>query len=58
MSDLEHIIIHKDPTMYYIAPWLTRLQNGELVLTVRESHRRRVEIICHVDVTARSVMLR
>ena len=58
MSDLEHIVILKDPTMYYIVPWLTRLQNGELILTVRESHRRRVETICHVDVTARSVMLR
>lgn len=55
---LEHIVIHRDDTMYYIAPCLERLRNGDLIVTVREAHRRRREQRGHVDPTARGVLLR
>ncbi|MFN0165237.1 MAG: sialidase family protein [Bryobacteraceae bacterium] len=57
-ADLEHIVVHRDDLHYYITPWMTRLQNGDLVLTAREAHRRRREFISHADPTARGILLR
>lgn len=56
--DLEHIVVHRDDTQYYITPWLARLASGELVLSAREAHRRRREHTGHVDPTARGILLR
>lgn len=57
-ADFDHIVIQRDETQYYITPWLARLPNGELVLSVREAHRRRRDQMGHVDPTARGVLLR
>src|SRR4051794_34643264 len=39
-SGMEHITILRDETEYYITPWLTRLNNGDLLVTAREAHAR------------------
>ena len=57
-SDMEHIIVHRDDTMYYITPWLLRLESGELIVTAREAHWRRRDLISHIDPTARGILLR
>ncbi len=57
-ADPEHITVWRDETMYYICPWLSRLPNGDLAVTVREAHRRRPDQMGHVDPTARGVMIR
>lgn len=57
-GELEHIVVHRDDTMYYITPWLIRLKNGELIVTAREAHRRPRHLISHVDPTARGILLR
>jgi len=55
---LEHTAIHRDPTMYYIAPSLTQLPNGDIIVGVREAHVRPPGRRDHVDPTARGVTLR
>jgi len=55
---LEHLVIHRDDTHYYICPWLARLDNGDLIVTVREAQRRPLERIAHADPTARGVLIR
>jgi sialidase-1 len=57
-ADMEHIVVHRDDTQYYITPWLTKLKSGELILTVREAHRREHDMIAHADPTARGVIFR
>ena len=57
-AEVEHIVVHRDDTMYYIVPWMTQLKSGELILSVREAHRRRKDQMGHVDPTARGVLLR
>lgn len=55
---MEHVVIHRDDTQYYICPWMTRLDNGDLIITVREAQRRPFERIAHADPTARGVLIR
>jgi hypothetical protein len=57
-ADIDHITVWRDDTMYYITPWLSRLDNGDLMVTAREAHRRRKDQIGHVDPTARGVAIR
>src|SRR5215472_14192285 len=54
----ENIVILRDDTEYYITPWLQELKSGELLLTVREAHRRRPDMMGHADPTARGILLR
>ena len=56
--DLEHVVVLKDDTQYYITPWLTQARSGELVVTAREAHARRADQRGHVDPTARGILLR
>lgn len=55
---LEHITVYRDDTLYHITPWLTRLNNGELIVTMREAHKRPKHLRGHVDPTARGVLVR
>lgn len=57
-ADIEHITVWRDDTMYYITPWLNRLDNGDLMVTAREAHRRRKDQMGHVDPTARGIAIR
>ncbi|MFN7924022.1 MAG: sialidase family protein [Bryobacteraceae bacterium] len=57
-ADLRHVVVLRDDTQYYITPWLTRLRNGELVVTAREAHVRASAQRGHVDPTARGVLVR
>src|SRR5581483_8103350 len=57
-AGMEHIAILRDETQYYITPWLTRLHNGDLLITVREAHARGPEQRGHLDPTARGVFIR
>lgn len=57
-ADLEHVVVLRDDTQYYITPWLERLKNGDLVVTVREAHARAAAYTGHVDPTARGVLVR
>lgn len=56
--EMEHIVVHRDDTMYHITPWLIKLDNGELIVTAREAHRRPRDLISHVDPTARGILVR
>ncbi len=55
---MQHIIIHRDDTQYYITPWLLRLKSGELLVTAREAHVRRKENRGHTDPTGRGILIR
>ena len=57
-ADMQQITILRDETQYYITPWLTRLSNGDLLVTAREAHARNKEQRGHVDPTARGVYVR
>lgn len=57
-ADLEHVVVLRDDTQYYITPWLERLKNGDLAVTVREAHARTSAFTGHVDPTARGVLVR
>lgn len=55
---VKHITVYRDDTLYHISPWLARLKNGELVVTMREAHKRPKALRGHVDPTARGVLVR
>jgi hypothetical protein len=57
-ADMQHVTILRDDTLYYITPWLTRLRNGDLVVTAREAYARETAQRGHLDPTARGVMVR
>jgi len=57
-GQVEHITVYRDDTLYLIIPWLLGLDNGDLVLTVREAQVRSKEQRGHVDPTARGILLR
>lgn len=57
-AQLEHVVVHRDPTMYYIAPSLTQMPDGDLIVGVREAYHRPPGRRDHVDPTARGVILR
>lgn len=57
-AEMEHFVVHRDDTQYYITPWLLRLKSGELIVTVREAHARRPESRGHTDPTGRGVLFR
>lgn len=54
---LEHLVLHRDDTQYYLGPSLALLPNGDLLLASREAHARPGEI-SHIDATSRGVLLR
>jgi len=53
---LEHLVLHRDDTQYYLGPSLAQLPNGDLLLASREAHARPGEI-SHIDATSRGVLL-
>jgi sialidase-1 len=57
-GDMQHIVVHRDDTQYYITPWLLQLKSGELIVTMRESHARRKENRGHTDPTGRGILIR
>ncbi|MEO7653051.1 MAG: sialidase family protein, partial [Bryobacteraceae bacterium] len=57
-AGIEHITVYRDPTHYVITPWLLRLKNGEMIVTMRQAHARRREQRSHTDPTARGVLIR
>jgi hypothetical protein len=55
---MEHVVIHRDDTQYYLGASLCALASGDLLLGMREAHARPPGRQSHVDLTARSVMFR
>ena len=55
---LEHVVLHRDDTQYYLGPSLCLLPGGEILLALREAHARPPGRQGHTDLTARSVLLR
>jgi hypothetical protein len=55
---LEHVVLHRDDTQYYLGPSLCRLPGGEILLGIREAHARPVGEGSHVDPTSRGILLR
>ena len=54
---MEHVVLHRDDTMYYLGPSLAALPNGNILMSLREAHVRPKELRGHVDPTARGVLL-
>lgn len=55
---MEHVVLHRDDTLYYLGPSLAVLPSGEILMGLREAHARPPRLSGHVDPTARSVLLR
>lgn len=56
--EMEHVVLHLDPTMYYLGPSLAVLPNGDILMGLREAHARPRNLRGHVDPSARGVFLR
>lgn len=57
--EMEHVILHRDDTMYYIGdPSLVALSSGDILMGLREAHVRPEAFRTHVDPSARGVYLR
>lgn len=56
--EMEHAVLHRDDTMYYLGASLARLPSGEILLGLREAHARPPKARGHVDPSARDVFLR
>jgi hypothetical protein len=54
---MEHVVLHRDDTQYYLGPSLCLLPSGDIVMGLREAHAR-PDAASHVDLTSRGVMLR
>lgn len=54
---MEHVVLHRDDTQYYLGPSLAWGANGELLLAIREAHAR-PGAVSHVDLTSRGVLFR
>jgi len=54
---MEHVVLHRDDTQYYLGPSLSLLPGGDLLMGLREAHAR-PGAHSHVDVTSRGVLLR
>jgi sialidase-1 len=54
---MEHVVLHRDDTQYYLGPSLCLLPGGEVLLGLREAHAR-PGADSHVDATSRGVLLR
>lgn len=55
---MEHRILHRDDTQYYLGASLLQQPNGDLLLGLREAHARPPGQSSHVDLTSRGVTLR
>jgi len=55
---MEHVVLHRDKTMYYLGPSIAQLPNGDMLMGLREAHARPIHLRGHVDPTARSIILR
>lgn len=54
---MEHVVLHRDDTQYYLGPSLCPLPGGDILMGLREAHAR-FGADSHVDLTSRGVMLR
>jgi sialidase-1 len=54
---MEHVVLHRDDTQYYLGPSLAWAANGDLLLASREAHAR-PGADSHVDLTSRGVLFR
>jgi hypothetical protein len=55
---IEHRVLHRDDTMYYLGPSLAVQGNGDILMGLREAHARPRHLLSHVDPASRGVMLR
>ena len=56
--EMEHVVLHRDNTMYYLGPSLAVQSNGDILMGLREAHARPRHLRGHVDPASRGVMLR
>jgi len=56
--EMEHVVLHRDDTMYYLGPSLAVLPDGDILMGLREAHARSREMRGHVDPASRGVFLR
>lgn len=55
---MEHVVLHRDNTMYYLGPSLAIQANGDILMGLREAHARPRHLRGHTDPASRGVMLR
>lgn len=56
--EMEHVVLHRDDTMYYLGPSLAVLPDGDILMGLREAHARSRKLRGHVDPASRGVLLR
>ncbi len=55
---MEHVVLHRDDTMFYLGPSLVLMPDGEILLGLREAHAHPPESQAHLDPSSRAVLLR
>lgn len=54
---MEHVMLYRDHTQYYLGPSLALRPDGDILLAIREAHAR-PGAVSHVDPTSRGILLR